>query len=181
MPIFAPVYYASPPVFLSHYLSACTRTCLPGSPPVYLLFALIVHLCSCAGIFFSYLPALTSLTCFPCLPVYTCFPDLYPRLFSAQVIIVYGLIAYKPLSADDPEKYPWWTDVIGWTMAGSSMIMIPFVAVYKIIRVPGPASLKQVLTKAAKARGDSCMVIRTWSLLCFSKEDILRVKLAISL
>lgn len=61
------------------------------------------------------------------------------------VIIVYGLIAYKPLSADDPEKYPWWTDVIGWGMAGSSMIMIPFVAIYKIIRVPGPASLKQRL------------------------------------
>ena len=69
-------------------------------------------------------------------------PSSVPR----QVIIVYGLIAYKPLSADDPEKFPWWTDVIGWGMAGSSMIMIPFVAIYKIVRVPGPASFPQVLT-----------------------------------
>lgn len=86
----------------------------------------------------------------PCSPVHTCLPDPLPL---SQVIIVYGLIAYKPLSADDPEKYPWWTDVIGWGMAGSSMIMIPFVAIYKIVRVPGPASLKQVLTRAATGRG----------------------------
>ncbi|XP_069177322.1 sodium-dependent dopamine transporter [Procambarus clarkii] len=61
------------------------------------------------------------------------------------IIIVYGLINYKPLSASDPEAFPWWTDVIGWLMAGSSMIMIPFVAIYKIIEVPGPASLPKRL------------------------------------
>lgn len=71
----------------------------------------------------------------------TCLKFFAPAFIG--VIIVYGLIAYKPLSADDPEKYPWWTDVIGWGMAGSSMIMIPFVAVYKIVRVPGPASFTQ--------------------------------------
>lgn len=78
---------------------------------------------------------------FTCSCTYIPAPDHHLCL---QVIIVYGLIAYKPLSADDPEKYPWWTDVIGWGMAGSSMIMIPFVAVYKIVRVPSPASLPQV-------------------------------------
>ncbi|ROT82420.1 high-affinity dopamine transporter [Penaeus vannamei] len=41
--------------------------------------------------------------------------------------------------------YPWWTDLLGWVMAGSSMVMIPFVAVYKIVRLPGPASFSKRL------------------------------------
>ncbi|XP_063596252.1 sodium-dependent dopamine transporter-like [Penaeus indicus] len=60
-------------------------------------------------------------------------------------IIVYGLYDYKPLSADSSGMYPWWTDLLGWVMAGSSMIMIPFVAIYKIVRLPGPASFSKRL------------------------------------
>ncbi|XP_042858347.1 sodium-dependent dopamine transporter-like [Penaeus japonicus] len=69
-------------------------------------------------------------------------PSLCPG--SSGIIIVYGLYEYTPLSADNPDKYPWWTDLLGWAMAGSSMVMIPFVAIYKIVRLPGPASLSKV-------------------------------------
>lgn len=57
---------------------------------------------------------------------------------------MYGLYDYKPLSTDPSGMYPWWTDLLGWVMAGSSMVMIPFVAVYKIVRLPGPASFSKV-------------------------------------
>ncbi|XP_066977932.1 sodium-dependent dopamine transporter [Macrobrachium rosenbergii] len=53
------------------------------------------------------------------------------------IIIIYGLCTNTSLSSENPEAYPWWTDVIGWIMAGSSMIMIPFVAIYKFAKTPG--------------------------------------------
>nr|XP_053626494.1 sodium-dependent dopamine transporter-like [Cherax quadricarinatus] len=73
----------------------------------------------------------------------TCLKFFAPAFIG--IIIVYGLINYKPLSASDPDAFPWWTDVIGWLMAGSSMVMIPFVALYKLMEVPGPASISQRL------------------------------------
>ncbi|XP_068234602.1 sodium-dependent dopamine transporter [Palaemon carinicauda] len=53
------------------------------------------------------------------------------------IIIIYGLCNNTSLSSENPKIFPWWTDLIGWTMAGSSMIMIPFVAIYKFARTPG--------------------------------------------
>ncbi|XP_037953166.1 sodium-dependent dopamine transporter [Teleopsis dalmanni] len=57
-------------------------------------------------------------------------------------ITVYGLIGYEPLSYKD-YTYPGWANGLGWCIAGSSMIMIPTVAIYKLITTPG--SLKQRL------------------------------------
>lgn len=51
-------------------------------------------------------------------------------------IIIYGLIGYVPLSYEDYE-YPGWANTLGWAIAGSSMMMIPFVAIFKIIITPG--------------------------------------------
>ncbi|XP_055603109.1 sodium-dependent dopamine transporter [Uranotaenia lowii] len=55
-------------------------------------------------------------------------------------IIIYGLIGYEPLSYEG-YVYPPWANVLGWCIAGSSMIMIPLVAFYKLIVTPG--SFKQ--------------------------------------
>ncbi|CAH0555426.1 unnamed protein product [Brassicogethes aeneus] len=70
-------------------------------------------------------------------------PGLYWRFcwkFAAPVfllfIIVYGLLGYEPLSYED-YVYPAWANVLGWTIAGSSVIMIPAVAIIKIIMTPG--------------------------------------------
>ncbi|RZC40284.1 sodium-dependent dopamine transporter-like [Asbolus verrucosus] len=51
-------------------------------------------------------------------------------------IIVYGLLGYEPLSYED-YVYPGWANVLGWLIAGSSVIMIPIVAIFKILTTPG--------------------------------------------
>ncbi|CAG9815445.1 unnamed protein product [Phaedon cochleariae] len=62
-------------------------------------------------------------------------------------IIVYGLLGYEPLTYES-YVYPAWANVLGWAIAGSSVIMIPIVAVYKIAVTPGSFSkrLKIVTT-----------------------------------
>lgn len=70
-------------------------------------------------------------------------PGIYWRVcwkFVAPIfllfIIVYGLIGYQPLQYED-YVYPAWANTLGWSIAGSSMIMIPIVAVYQILVTPG--------------------------------------------
>ncbi|KAG8230248.1 hypothetical protein J437_LFUL009786 [Ladona fulva] len=61
-------------------------------------------------------------------------------------IIVYGLIGYEPLTYGD-YVYPVWANVLGWLIAGSSVMMIPGVAIYKIIVTPGTLSQRiKILT-----------------------------------
>lgn len=62
-------------------------------------------------------------------------------LLHVQFIIVYGLIGYEPLTYED-YVYPPWANALGWTIAGSSVAMIPGMAIYKLIVTPG--SIKQV-------------------------------------
>lgn len=57
-------------------------------------------------------------------------------------IIVYGLMGHQPLVYES-YTYPPWANLLGWGIAGSSMIMIPGMAIYKMIVTPG--SFKQRL------------------------------------
>lgn len=70
-------------------------------------------------------------------------PGIYWRVcwvFVAPIfllfIIVYGLIYYEPLRYED-YIYPAWANVLGWCIAGSSMLMIPIIGLYKILTTPG--------------------------------------------
>lgn len=70
-------------------------------------------------------------------------PGLYWRVcwkFVAPIfimfIIVYGLMGYEPLTYED-YVYPLWANVMGWLIASSSIVMIPGIAIYKIIVTPG--------------------------------------------
>lgn len=70
-------------------------------------------------------------------------PGIYWRVcwrFAAPIflmfIIVYGLLGYEPLKYEG-YIYPTWANILGWFIAGSSVIMIPIVAIYKIIVTPG--------------------------------------------
>jgi hypothetical protein len=49
---------------------------------------------------------------------------------------VYGLVGYEPLTYEE-YVYPVWANVLGWIIAGSSIIMIPGTAVYKLLTTPG--------------------------------------------
>ena len=51
-----------------------------------------------------------------------------------------GLYQYEPLSigrSSDVYSYPFWSNLFGWIMAGSSCICIPIVAVYYLITAKG--------------------------------------------
>ncbi|XP_022230124.1 sodium-dependent dopamine transporter [Drosophila obscura] len=58
-------------------------------------------------------------------------------------ITVYGLMGYEPLTYGD-YVYPSWANALGWCIAGSSVVMIPAVAIFKLLTTPG--SLRQRLT-----------------------------------
>lgn len=53
-----------------------------------------------------------------------------------QFIIVYGLLGYEPLTYES-YVYPQWANVLGWIIAGSSVFMIPAMALYQFIITPG--------------------------------------------
>ncbi|KAJ8984848.1 hypothetical protein NQ317_013049 [Molorchus minor] len=70
-------------------------------------------------------------------------PGYYWRFcwkFAAPVfllfIIVYGLLGYEPLKYES-YVYPSWANVLGWIIAGSSVVMIPAVAIFKLLTTPG--------------------------------------------
>lgn len=78
-------------------------------------------------------------------------PGIYWRVcwrFAAPIfllfIIIYGLATSQPLSYEN-YVYPTWANALGWCIAGSSMIMIPGVAIVKLLMTPG--TIKQVSWK----------------------------------
>lgn len=71
------------------------------------------------------------------------YPGIYWRVcwkFIAPIfllfIIVYGLYGHQPLQYDN-YYYPDWANTLGWCIAGSSVIMIPLVAIIKICSTSG--------------------------------------------
>lgn len=58
-----------------------------------------------------------------------------------QVVIVFGLLYHEPLQYND-YHYPGWAEWIGWTLAMSSILMIPLFAIIQLIKTPG--TLKEV-------------------------------------
>ncbi|XP_045474082.1 sodium-dependent dopamine transporter isoform X2 [Harmonia axyridis] len=70
-------------------------------------------------------------------------PGIYWRFcwkFAAPLfllfIIFYGLLGYEPLTYEN-YVYPAWANVLGWILAGSSVMMIPLVAIIKFLMTPG--------------------------------------------
>lgn len=49
---------------------------------------------------------------------------------------MFGLIYHQPLQYND-YAYPDWAEWVGWTLAMSSIVMIPLVAVIQLINTPG--------------------------------------------
>ncbi|XP_048479578.1 sodium-dependent dopamine transporter [Plutella xylostella] len=70
-------------------------------------------------------------------------PGLYWRVCWRYVapifllfIIVYGLLDYEPLQYEG-YIYPMWANILGWAIAGSSVLCIPVVAIFKILTTKG--------------------------------------------
>lgn len=57
------------------------------------------------------------------------------RIFFKGVVL-FGLLFPVPLRYED-YNYPSWAEWIGWCLALSSILMIPFVAIVQLIRAPG--------------------------------------------
>lgn len=54
---------------------------------------------------------------------------------------MFGLIYHEPLQYND-YSYPNWAEWVGWSLALSSIIMIPIVAIIQLVNTPG--TLKEV-------------------------------------
>ena len=72
-------------------------------------------------------------------------------LCSLQAIFLFFLIKYKPLKYNNVYTYPDWGYGIGWFMAMSSMVCIPFGVIWMIWKTPGTFS--EVKT-TAEPRGE---------------------------
>ncbi|XP_063044243.1 sodium-dependent noradrenaline transporter [Engraulis encrasicolus] len=70
-------------------------------------------------------------------------PGLYWRLcwkFVSPAFLLFVVIASVVTSSGlkyDDYIFPWWANVIGWSIAMSSMLFVPFYAIYKFLSVPG--------------------------------------------
>jgi hypothetical protein len=84
-------------------------------------------------------------------------------------IIGYGLWDYKPLEYDG-YIYPMWANVLGWCIAGSSIAMIPTVAIYQILITPG--TFCQVRSRIYVGR-EACTKHIVPSLSYFKKFSVL--------
>lgn len=49
---------------------------------------------------------------------------------------MFGLIYHEPLQYKG-YKYPYWAEWVGWSLALSSIIMIPLVAIIQLVKTPG--------------------------------------------
>ncbi|RVE42750.1 hypothetical protein evm_012574 [Chilo suppressalis] len=70
-------------------------------------------------------------------------PGLYWRVcwrFAAPAFLLfitaYGLLDYEPLQYEG-YIYPWWANALGWAIAGSSVLCIPAVAIFKLLTTKG--------------------------------------------
>ena len=54
-----------------------------------------------------------------------------------QFVMIFGFVYYEPLEYEG-YVYPTWANALGWMIACSSTACIPGIAVYQIIRTPGP-------------------------------------------
>ncbi|GIZ04358.1 sodium-dependent dopamine transporter [Caerostris extrusa] len=69
-----------------------------------------------------------------------------------MMIIVYGLVSYEPLRYKEYE-YPPWANAFGMIIAASSVLCIPFVALYKLCTTPGTCSQRmRILTTPYRDR-----------------------------
>jgi len=60
---------------------------------------------------------------------------------SFQILFVLSIVAYEGLSLEG-YVFPFWSEVVGWMVTGSSLICIPAYMIYSFIVTPG--SLQQV-------------------------------------
>lgn len=56
--------------------------------------------------------------------------------FFLQAVVMFGLLYNEPLQYNT-YKYPYWAEWVGWSLALSSIIMIPLVGVIQILKTPG--------------------------------------------
>lgn len=58
-----------------------------------------------------------------------------------QFVVIASTLTSSGLKYDD-YVFPYWSNVVGWGVAMSSMLLVPFYAIYKFFSLPG--SFKEV-------------------------------------
>lgn len=57
------------------------------------------------------------------------------------MVVMFGLLYHQPLQYND-YFYPNWAEWVGWSLALSSIVMIPLIAILQLLKTEG--TLKQV-------------------------------------
>ena len=71
----------------------------------------------------------------------------YQGWFLFQAIFLFSVIKYEKLVYADTYEYPWYGELIGWILASSSVLCIPFYAIYFLLcKTDKTLTLKEVLT-----------------------------------
>lgn len=72
-------------------------------------------------------------------------------------IFVFSIIRYEPLNYADTYEYPWWGELLGWSMAAASILCIPTYALLYLAQQSGPwkQRLRTGLTCAALPRKEN--------------------------
>ncbi|XP_057321913.1 sodium- and chloride-dependent GABA transporter ine-like [Microplitis mediator] len=94
-------------------------------------------------------------------------PSMYIQfcwLIAAPLLImsvwVFSLIDYQsPTYGNGAYQYPWWAEAVGWGIASLSLICIPAVAVYVLIRAEG-VTFTEKLRNSIRSHFEACKVCR---------------------
>ena len=74
-----------------------------------------------------------------------------------QFIFIFYFAKYEPITYGNSYDYPWWGEILGFMISGSSMIWVPAYALYFLLTTPGTLKerLQLGITPVIKPRPDA--------------------------
>ena len=74
-----------------------------------------------------------------------------------QSIFVFYFVKYQPITYGKDYAYPWWGEILGFMISGSSMIWVPAYAIYYLATTEGTMMerLRKGVTPTIRPRPDA--------------------------
>ena len=74
-----------------------------------------------------------------------------------QSIFIFYFVKYEPITYGKDYSYPWWGEILGFMISGSSMIWVPAYAIYYLLTTEGSLTerLQKGITPTIKPRPDA--------------------------
>ena len=74
-----------------------------------------------------------------------------------RFIFIFYFAKYEPITYGNDYAYPWWGEILGFMISGSSMVRVPAYAAYYLLTTPGTLRerLRAGITPVIKPRPDA--------------------------